>query len=572
MLLAPATAVAHESATELLLAPAPGAQMAQAVRAPAPTPRANCGPGSNPTSGMSGQVPAADVQAGKGANGFTCNTALLGRHGDAGGFKVERYVDRAGRECAYYDTTLLFPTNPARPEQRPAGGVAVLDMTDPSKPVETARLLTPAMESPHESVLLNQKRGLLAAVMGNPATNVGIIDIYDVSADCRSPVLQSSSPVGVLGHESGFSPDGNTFWSTSLFNGTIVAVDVSNPRAPAPVWYGNQVSHGLTISDDGNRAYLAADFGLQILDVSEIQARRPNPQAHEVARMTWEPLSIPQVALPVTIRGKPYLVEVDEFSRAEGTPPAKAEDRLPADNGPAVGAARIIDISDEKNPKVVSDLRLEVHQPENRAAIAGDPGASGFSGYVQGFAGHYCGVPSRTDPGVVACSFIASGLRIFDLRDPLKPREIAYFVPPVGEGAAPSSWAMSAPTVIPARREVWYSDGHSGFFSVRVAQDSWPTGVAGAKRTCADRRRFTFRLNRDRGARVVRVTLYVNGKRRLTRRGRNLRRISIRPLPRGRHVVRIVSRQSNGYERVSTRRYTDCEKGRPRTVRRKARR
>ena len=566
-----APAAAHDEAAELLPA-APGASMAQAGQAPPVTPRADCGPGSNPTSGMSGQVPRADVDAGRGANGFTCNTELVGRQGVSGGFKVERFVDKAGRECAYYDTTLLFPTNPSNSgSQEPASGVAVLDMSDPSKPVETARLRTPAMESPHESVLVNQKRGLLAAVLGNPGTNVGIIDIYDLNEDCRNPVLQSSSPVGVLGHESGFSPDGNTFWVTSLFNGSIVAVDVSNPRAPVPVWYGDQISHGLTISDDGNRAYLAADFGLRILDVSEIQARKPNPQAHDVGRLTWEPLSIPQVALPVTIKGKPYLVEIDEFSRSEGTPPKDGDDRLPAENGPAVGAARIIDLSDEKNPRVVSDLRLDVHQPENRAAIANDPGATGNAN-TQGFAGHYCGVPQRNDPGVVACSFIASGLRLFDVRDPLKPKEIAYYVAPFGENGGPSNWAMSAPTVIPSRREVWYSDGYTGFYSVRVAQDAWPSGVAGAKRTCTDTRRFVFRLHRDRGSRVVRVVVYVNGKRRLTRRGRSLRRISIKPLPRGRHVVRIVSTQSNGYERVSRRVYTDCTKGKPRTVRRRARR
>jgi len=570
VLLAAAAPASADDEGARLLPDAPGASMAQAG-APAPVPRAGCGPGSNPTSGMSGQVPRADVEAGRGADGFTCNTQLLGRHGVGGGFKVERFVDQAGRECAYYDTTLLFPTNPSNSgSQEPASGVAVLDMSDPSKPVETARLRTPAMESPHESVLVNQKRGLLAAVLGNPGANVGIVDIYDLNEDCRNPELMSSSPVGVLGHESGFSPDGNTFWATSLFNGSIVAVDVSNPRAPVPVWYGDQISHGLTISDDGNRAYLAADFGLRILDVSEVQARTPNPQVRDVARLTWEPLSIPQVALPVTIDGKPYLVEVDEFSRDEGTPPQAPEDRLPADNGPAVGAARIIDLSDERNPKVVSDLRLEVHQPENRAAIAGDPGATGNAN-TQGYAGHYCGVPQRDDPGVVACSFIASGLRVFDIRDPLKPREIAYYVAPFGDKGGPSNWAMSAPTVIPSRREIWYSDGYSGFYSVRVSQDAWPTGVAGASARCTDRRRFAFRLHRDRGARVVRVIVYVNGKRRLSRRGRSLRRIAIRPLSRGRHVVRIVSTQSNGWERVSRRVYRDCTKGPPRTLRRRAR-
>ena len=129
-------------------------------------------------------------------------------------------------------------------------------------------------------------------------------------------------------------------------------------------------------------------------------------------------MTIPQVAHPVTIDGKPYLVEVDEYSSGEDGSGVSA-------NGPRVGAARIIDISDEKQPKVVSDIRLEVHQPEHRAAIAGDYGAQNPT---QGYAGHYCNVPSRVDPGIMACSMILSGLRVFDIRDPAHPKEIAYFL------------------------------------------------------------------------------------------------------------------------------------------------
>ena len=36
-------------------------------------------------------------------------------------------------------------------------------MTDPAKPVRTATLQTPAMQSPHESLRLNVARGLLVA-------------------------------------------------------------------------------------------------------------------------------------------------------------------------------------------------------------------------------------------------------------------------------------------------------------------------------------------------------------------------------------------------------------------------
>jgi hypothetical protein len=436
---------------------------------PQASPRANCGPGSQPETGIQGRVPANAP-----ADGFRCNISQLSHEGTAGGFKVERFVDRAGHECAYYDTTLLFPTNllPATLNTQ-LTGTAVLDMSDPAKPVRTATLQTPAMQSPHESLLLNQKRGLLAAVFGNPAFGPGVIDIYDVNEDCRHPALQSSLPVGVLGHESGFAPDGKTFYATSLGTGQVTAVDVTNPKLPVTLFVGNFSSHGLTISQDGNRAYLAASDGLLILDVSEIQARKPNPQAREVSFLTWSQVTIPQVALPVTIGGKPMLVEIDEFAANEsGSTTA---------NGPRVGAGRIIDISDEKAPKVISDFRLEVNQRENRAAIADDPGADFV---VQGYAGHYCGVPQEVDPGIVACSFINSGLRVFDIRDPYKPKELAYFVaPPAFKAGSPvatpgekgkSNYAMSKPSFVPERGEIWYSDGNTGFYALRVAKGVWP--------------------------------------------------------------------------------------------------
>ncbi len=107
--------------------------------------------------------------------------------------------------CAYYDSTLLFPKDVLM-NAAEGLGVIVLDMSDPSQPRKTDQLVSPAMQSPHESVLVNKKRGLLAAVLGNAATNAGMLDVYDVSEDCRHPQLLSSTPTAVLGHESGWAP------------------------------------------------------------------------------------------------------------------------------------------------------------------------------------------------------------------------------------------------------------------------------------------------------------------------------------------------------------------------------
>jgi hypothetical protein len=33
---------------------------------------------------------------------------------------------------------------------------------------------------------------------------------------------------------------------------------------------------------------------------------------------------------------------------------------------------------------------------------------------------------------------------------------------------------MSAPTFVPERGEVWYADGNSGFYALRLTNDVWP--------------------------------------------------------------------------------------------------
>ena len=418
---------------------------------------------------MQGRAPLADYSNGRAAKGYLCNAVQASHIGTTGGFKTFRYTDRTGRVCAFYDGTLLFPTAAAHGE---TGGVHVLDMSDPNHPVETDRLVTPAMNSPHESLALNAGRGLLAAGMGSPATAPGIVDVYDVSQDCRHPVLQSSSPLGILGHESGFSPDGRTLWISTTARAGVAAIDVSNPRLPSLIYYDRtHTFHGMNFNHDGTRLYgadLGTVRGLSILDVSQIQNREANPVVTEISHLTWPEVSIPQNSIPVIIKGRKYLVEFDEYAAGVASNPSAYN----ADS--FVGAGRIIDIQDEKHPRVVSALRLQVNQPAARATDQqNDPGAQYG---VQGYAAHYCAAPREIDPKLVACSFIASGLRVFNIEDPIHPREVAYFNKPAPNllPLTSGAYAMSAPTFDLAHQQVWYADGDSGFYAVKLTNGAWP--------------------------------------------------------------------------------------------------
>jgi hypothetical protein len=197
------------------------------------------------------------------------------------------------------------------------------------------------------------------------------------------------------------------------------------------------------------------------------------------------------------------VLEFDEYTQATIHPGGDPD---------AVGAARIIDIADEAKPFVVSHLRLAIDQPaEHREAReAGDPGTGNPA---QGYAAHYCNIPTRIDPKVVACSFIASGLRVFDISDIRHPKEIAYYVAPPKprseNGYTESDFAMSQPAFVPQRREIWWTDGTTGFYALRVDARVWP-GTACTART---------RSRHVRVRRGVRTTVRV----RLTRRGRLVR-------------------------------------------------
>jgi hypothetical protein len=296
--------------------------------------------------------------------------------------------------------------------------------------------------------------------LSTPAANAGQVDVYDVSADCRNPVLKSSTPFGILGHESGFAPDGKTFYVSSLYLHTLAAVGLDDPSLPQLLWVSYDYQpHGMSVSDDGKRLYIAeAGFndgefrGLTILDTSAVQARTLNPTVTVVSRTTWPNVGTPQYAEPFTQHGHKYLMEIDEYG-----------------SGANVGAGRILDMTNEKAPKVISNMRLQVNQEANQASDQkNDPGASL---QFQGYRGHYCSLATRVDPTIVPCAFINSGLRVFDISVPSSPQEIAYYNGPITVSSNPilqGAFAMASPVYIPSRREVWYSDGNLGFFSVRL--------------------------------------------------------------------------------------------------------
>jgi hypothetical protein len=441
---------------------------------------ARCAADDHPEPALQGQVPAA-IRATGFVESFSCNLTLVGQYlGTGSTIGFASIKDDHGHSCAYYPDGV---------------GTNVVDVTDPVKPVLTATLKTPAMVNPWESLRVNARRQLLVAISsgtGMPGMNAaprgandtwGTMDVYNLSADCRNPMLLASTLVGtgqdggivapkpVRGHEGNFSPDGLTFYAGDSFGKNYSAIDLKDPRKPKLIAQSdvsrwplngdlfNGTAHGLSISNDGNRGYFVsvgmpkvADLtnpnakvseGFYVVDTSEVQARKPDAQLKVISLLTLKDGSGAQHTLNIKIGGKPYLVFVNEMGSGgvPGLGGGMWQDACNAGMTP-FPMGRLIDMSDETRPKLVSDLALETHDPANCSKIL--PDLVGESGFTYG--SHFCSVDNRDNATALACGYWESGIRVFDIRNPAAPKEIAYFNP-----APASELKVSMPGSSPTR-------------------------------------------------------------------------------------------------------------------------
>ena len=383
-------------------------------RAVVPEP-AQCGPGSAPETGLQGQIPRADRDSGRNLQAYSCNLKLVGQYQGQG----SSVVSASSEDCAY------LSSGPAAALLSSTPGMQVVDVSNPSDPQFVDNYASPGMLlGTWESLKVHEGRGLLGGVAVGVLTAPGFFDVYDINEDCRQPIHRNGLlgtslelPSNLLGHEGNWSPDGMTYWSTGTVAGAITAIDVSEPAQPRIVYAGLQgfpANHGVEFSPDGNRMYLATCLpgGIITLDVSDVQNRLAVPQLRQISRLTWNPRSCAQHALPVFFDGVPHLIAADEFA-SEGV--------------------RIIDISDETKPEVITHIQLEIQLPEHAATRVEDTARNGAFSYEA----HYCSVDRADNPTALACGYFQSGIRVFDIREPRQPREIAYFNPPAQPDDAP---------------------------------------------------------------------------------------------------------------------------------------
>lgn len=387
-----------------------------------PAPRATCRTGDESEAGIV-QGLGTDVR---------CNLDVLGQ------VPATHFLSLAwhGR-CAYVNDTT---------------GTHVIDVTDPAKPTVVKRLTTSGMQSNWESMKVHPGRGLLVGFQSNGP----VLDVYDVSGDCKNPVFKKSLNItGASGHSGQFSNDGTIYYASSLFTAQVFAVDVKDPANPSVITSDfERNTHDLNVGKAGTRGYFVFSQVLQftsgslaIMDLSTIQARAGGAKGTLIKEITWADGAASQYPIPLTYRGKDYLVMTDELGSGSCADP----------NRPQYGYARIFDISDEKNPTLVSKIKTEAQDPAHCQA------ATAQAGTFFGVGTHYCNVDRQDDPRLLSCGLWAGGVRVYDIRNPWRPKEVAYF-------NVPNTQVPGLTRLLPEERELWVSTS-STFYVLRLPDD-----------------------------------------------------------------------------------------------------
>ena len=146
--------------------------------------------------------------------------------------------------------------------------------------------------------------------------------------------------------------------------------------------------------------------------------------------------------------------------------------------------ARLIDISDEKNPVIVSRVMLETHDPANCNKVA--PDLIGLSIFTYG--SHYCSVDNKHNATTLACGYFNSGIRVFDIRDVRRPKEIAYYNPagtttissgsnhPLGNNwrAGGPDWCSAQVHLDANNGTLWTTCQDNGLLMLKFGNGVWP--------------------------------------------------------------------------------------------------
>jgi hypothetical protein len=400
-------------------------------------PRATCGAGDKPDGEIAGLN--TDV---------ICNLQIVGKT------EAPHFLSLAWhKDCAYVNGP---------------DATTVIHVDAMGKPTVTTTLTELGMRSNWESMKANPNSGLLAGYESNGPT----LTVYDLNADCKAPVHQSNIVldvvplIGSIGHAGSFSPDGTIYYASSMYTSQVIAVDLMMPKQPKVITSTfDHGAHDLFIGKNGTRGYFAlfdishslVNGSFAIMDLTQVQARMPDAQGKVISEITWEDGNTSQYPILVTYGGKDHLIINDELGAGACGEPMK----------PQWGYTRIFDLSDEKMPKQLSIIKTEAQDPKNCEKASENAGAA--AGFF-GLGTHYCNVDRFDNPRLLSCGNFDAGVRVYDIRNPWRPKEVAYF-------DTPQLNVPSMQRIVVEKRELWVASGSSEFFVLKFTPGSAPDQI-----------------------------------------------------------------------------------------------
>jgi hypothetical protein len=454
-----------------------------------------CGAHDLPETGVQGDVPKADQDSGRAKKGYNCGLALVGHTTlGAGGRVPDANANMAwSGSCAYVASGGLKFSNRTDAitgnTNDPNDNVAIVDVRDPQHPRHTGNLRSAGAVGTVETIAARTTRDRAVLVVGEYG-NASVdqpLDIYDVR-DCRHPKLLSTFRWPANAHNLAVSADARYVYATLpvqvLDIDPLFATPQGKPRYIGEI--DGSIGGTGEGGPNGHEVYPVGDgttiwTGMQTVDAEAMYAidlrdwlAHDGAAGHPPVVLSTERSYPGHSVRQATLHGHRYAVHSDES--VFGT----AYSCLPEAATPFGGVAEpyLSDYTDPRHPVMgVSRLHLAINDPLNcPTALASKVNASS----------HYQDVDDPDDTHFVMVSMWNAGVRVFDVRDPKAPREVAYFNPGDvgGPGRVLLDQAWGHIRYLPATGQLWFATKSGGFWVVelepQVRRELGLTAAAGA--------------------------------------------------------------------------------------------
>jgi hypothetical protein len=352
--------------------------------------------------------------------------------------------------------------------------LSILDVTDPADPQ-----LVGAIEGPDEAATwqVQVADGLLVQGLerrppawgGDPNDDSDEgIRFFDVS-DPVGPKLLSHWRTGDHGVHRNHFVGGRYVHVTASrrgFDGNIyVILDIADRRNPVEVavWFlpeqevaaGRPPAQRISLHGPpyvlGDRAYLSyGAAGLVILDISDVE--RPTLVSRLEIGAAFSSMIGLHSVIPVPAR-KLLLVNTEAIAERQQE---------------AYNFAGIVDVSDEKKPRIMSLLPIPEPAPD-----APYPNFSTRGGRFGPHNQHHPQGPELfADDNLMFMTWFNAGLRVYDISDAYLPREIAWYLPEdpaERRGLLPKDLVtQSEDVLVDVRGNIFFSDKNHGLHIVRL--------------------------------------------------------------------------------------------------------